>query len=80
MQLQITPNPVIVEPEVERPNTGDNEGDKRSKEKEFAQHIFKAVQELSKGIEDLRQQNCNNNQGQRDSRIVPNCRGLSRFA
>jgi len=46
-QLQITPDPMIVEPEAERPNMGDNEGDKRSKEEEFAQHLLKAVQDLS---------------------------------
>ena len=54
-QLQITPNPVIVELEVKSPNIGDNEGDKRSKEEEFSQLILKVVQDLSKGIEELRQ-------------------------
>lgn len=57
------PDPVIVEPEVERPNMGYNEGDKRSKEEEFAQHLLKAIQGLFKGIEELRTQTCSNNKG-----------------
>lgn len=62
-KLQITLDRVIVELEVERPNMGDNEGDKRSKVEEFAQHVLKAVQDFSKGITALRQQNCSNNKG-----------------
>lgn len=41
--LQITLDPVILEPKVERPNMEDNEGDKRSKEEKFAQHLLKVV-------------------------------------
>jgi len=41
---------VIVELEVERPNMGDNNGYKRSKEKELSQHLLKVIHDFSKGI------------------------------
>ena len=42
---------------------GDNVEDRGSREEEFAQHLLKAMQDLSKGIKELRQQNCSNNRG-----------------
>jgi len=49
--LQITPNPVIIEPKVVETNMVENEGDRRDKGEEFAHHLLKAVQDLSKSIE-----------------------------
>jgi len=52
-QWQITPDPVTTEPKVVETNMGDNEGDKRSRDEEFAHLLLKAVQDLSKNIEEM---------------------------
>lgn len=62
-QLEITPDPVTTEPEVEETNIGDNEGDKREEEKEFYELLLKAVQDLSRNIEGMGQRNGNGNKG-----------------
>ena len=41
--MPATLDPVTTEPEVVETNMGDNEGDKKSEEKEFAQLLLKAV-------------------------------------
>lgn len=57
-------NGVTTDLEVEESNMGDNEGDKME-EKMFAQLLLKAVQNLSRNIEGMGQQNGSHNKGKR---------------
>jgi len=42
---------------------GDNPNDRLSKAEEFAQHLLKAIHDLSRGFDKLRQQNNSNKKG-----------------
>lgn len=62
-QLQITPDTETLELEVEGPAMGENLNDRVSKEEEFSQHLLKAIHDLSRGNDEVRQQNNSNNKG-----------------
>lgn len=51
-KLEITPDPVMTEPEVEEANMGGNEGDKTNEEKDFAHLLLKSVQTCPKTLKE----------------------------
>lgn len=51
--MQITPDPVVTEPEVKEESMGGSEGDKRSEEKGFSYLLLKAMRDLSQNIEGM---------------------------